>query len=82
MGQRALGQGLVGRARSGSRDGVELTMRRYGAATTQSNSEAAAVSRWLSVNGRGCGLLERSGDAADAERAGQKLHELQRAATV
>jgi hypothetical protein len=70
--------------RSGSRGRFGLATRRYKAATTQSDGEAAAVSRWLRVygRGRGCGVLERSGDAADAERAGQKLHELQRAATV
>jgi hypothetical protein len=80
--RRALPRRVRGWVRSASSGRFELAMRRYAAATTQSSSRAVAIARWLRADGRGCGLRERSGDAAGAERAGQKLHELQRAATV
>jgi len=47
--------------------------------TLDYDREAAEESRWLPPKRRGRGLRERSSDAADAERAGQKLRKLPRA---
>jgi hypothetical protein len=82
MAVSALAGGLGGRGEEVARTRLESAMSRRGAEKTQSDSEAIAGSRWLRLDGRGCRMLERSGDAAGAERAGQKLLELQRATTV
>lgn len=82
MAVSALAGGLGGRGEEVARTRLESAMSRRGAEKTQSDSEAIAGSRWLRLDERGCRMLERSGDAAGAERAGQKLLELQRATTV